>query len=94
MTTRIGSSWRAVLRVTVGLALAPAAGGLDIQLPAETAAYVPSDLPGYALAQKNCLLCHSAEYAQYQPPTSSRGYWEATVRKMKKPFGALLAEDD
>jgi sulfite dehydrogenase len=29
-----------------------------------------------------------------QPPASPRAYWEATVRKMKKPFGAPLAEED
>jgi sulfite dehydrogenase len=94
MATRSGFSWRAEILVAGGLAIAGAASGLEIQLPAERAAYPPSDLPGYALVQRNCLLCHSAEYAQYQPPASPRSYWEATVRKMKKPFGAPLAEDD
>ncbi len=94
MTTRHGSAWHAALLVAASLAVAAPARGLEIQLPPETAVFAPSDLPGYALAQRNCLLCHSAEYAQYQPPASSRAYWEATVRKMKKPFGAPLAEDD
>ena len=29
-----------------------------------------------------------------QPPASSRAYWDATVRKMKKPFGALFPDED
>jgi hypothetical protein len=31
---------------------------------------------------------------QTQPPTSARAYWEATVVKMKKAFGAPFAEED
>lgn len=66
----------------------------DITLPPETAAYKPSTLPGYQRTLANCLACHSAQYAQMQPPASPRTYWDATVRKMKKPFGAPLAEED
>ena len=72
----------------------PAAGALDIALPSETAAYETSDLPGYRLVQQDCLICHSAQYVQFQPPSSPRAYWEATVKKMKKPFGAPFAEED
>ena len=67
---------------------------LDIQLPADTALYRPSDLPGYQLVQRNCMTCHSAHYAQSQPPSSPRPYWEATVKKMRKPFGAQFADED
>jgi hypothetical protein len=67
---------------------------LDVQLPPETARFKPSDLPGYALAQRNCMTCHSVHYVQTQPPTSSRTYWEATVKKMKKPFGAQFPDAD
>ncbi|WP_395400422.1 c-type cytochrome [Pseudoduganella sp. UC29_106] len=81
------------------LALALAAGccvasAAEIVLPPETAAYKPSQLPGYQLVQTNCLLCHSAHYSQMQPPSSARAYWEATVKKMKKPFGAQFADED
>ena len=76
------------------LLLASAANATEIKLPDETAAYKPSTLPGYQLVLQNCLLCHSAHYAQMQPPTSPRGYWEATVKKMKKPFGAQFSDDD
>jgi mono/diheme cytochrome c family protein len=78
------------------IALPGAAGvrALDITLPPETAAYRESPLPGYQLVRQNCLICHSAQYVQYQPPTSPRAYWEATVVKMKKTFGAPFADED
>ncbi len=66
----------------------PAAHALDIDLPQETLLFKPSTLPGYEMVQRNCMLCHSVHYIQSQPPQSPRGYWEATVKKMKKPFGA------
>lgn len=93
MSTRHGLR----LRVFVGLVSAaalPGAFALDITLPAETAAYQPSELPGYRLVQQNCMTCHSAQYVQYQPPGSPRSYWEATVKKMKHPFGAPFPEED
>ena len=71
-----------------------AAGQRTITLPGETVVYRPSELPGYQLVQRNCALCHSAQYVTTQPPTSSRSYWEATVRKMKKPFGAVFPDED
>jgi cytochrome c5 len=73
--------------------LSASALALDINLPPETAAYRASDLPGYALVQQNCMTCHSAHYVQTQP-TSSRAYWDATVKKMKKTFGAQFADAD
>lgn len=84
------------LRGVVGLAAlqAGAVFALDIQLPAETAAFKPSSLPGYQLALRDCMTCHSAHYAQSQPSTSPRAYWEATVKKMKHPFGAQFADED
>ena len=74
--------------------LAPAAHALEITLPNETAQYRESDLPGYQLAQRNCLICHSAQYVMTQPPGSQRSYWDATVKKMRHPFGAPLPEDE
>ena len=72
----------------------PAAFALEVTLPAETASYKASELPGYRLVQQNCMTCHSAQYVQSQPPSSTRTYWEATVKKMKKPFGAPLKDED
>jgi len=79
----------AVLAVSAMPAMA-----LEITLPPETAAYRPSDLPGYRLVQQNCMTCHSAQYAETQPQTLNRAYWDATVKKMKKPFGAPLRDED
>ena len=72
----------------------PTASALEVSLPPETATFKPSDLPGYALVQRDCLICHSAHYVQYQPSSSPRAYWEATVKKMQKPFGAPFADED
>ncbi|MGT2432276.1 SorB family sulfite dehydrogenase c-type cytochrome subunit [Cupriavidus basilensis] len=72
----------------------PAARALEITLPPETARYTPSELPGYRLVQQNCMTCHSAQYVLTQPPSSPRGYWDTTVKKMKKPFGAPFPDED
>lgn len=84
------------LRVVAAFALAccGSAGAVEIQLPPETASYKPNALPGYQLVQRNCMTCHSAQYVATQPPTMGRAYWEATVRKMKKPFGAQFDDAD
>ena len=82
------------LATAVALMLAGSAGALEIHLPPETAAYKASELPGYQLVQRNCMTCHAAQYASTQPPASPRAYWEATVKKMKKPFGAQFDDAD
>jgi cytochrome c1 len=69
-------------------------GAQDVKMPPETATYRASELPGYQLVQRNCLMCHSAQYVSTQPPASPRAYWEATVKKMKKPFGAPFPDED
>lgn len=80
--------------LTTFLLAAFPAFALDIALPPETAVFKPSELPGYALAQRNCMTCHSVHYIQSQPTTSPRAYWDATVRKMKKPFGAQFSDTE
>ena len=40
------------------------------------------------------MTCHSVHYIQSQPFSSPRGYWDATVKKMKKPFGAQFSDAD
>lgn len=77
-------------RVCVGL-LAVAtveAAPLTIELPPETAHLVPSDLPGYAIANQKCTICHSADYIQLQPPGMSEKQWRGEVGKMQHAFGA------
>ncbi|WP_298409205.1 c-type cytochrome [Janthinobacterium sp.] len=83
-----------ILIAALALSAAGGACALDIHLPPETATYKPSELPGYQLVQRNCMTCHAAQYASSQPPASPRAYWEATVKKMKKPFGAQFDDAD
>lgn len=83
-----------ILLAALALSAAGGACALDIHLPPETATYAPSELPGYQLVQRNCMTCHAAQYASTQPPASPRAYWEATVKKMKKPFGAQFDDAD
>ncbi|HEX2531609.1 MAG TPA: cytochrome c [Burkholderiaceae bacterium] len=73
--------------------VAVAASALDVTFPPETATLKASNLPGYQLAEKNCMACHSTHYMQMQP-TSSRKYWDATVKKMKQPYGAQFPDED
>ena len=80
--------------VVFAASLSSSAAQRTITLPPETVVYKKSDLPGYQLVEKNCIGCHSAHYAAMQPPTSGRAYWDATVKKMKKPFGAQFPDED
>ena len=61
-----------------------------ITLPAETSALKPSSLPGYAIAQQKCGICHSADYIDYQPPGMKLAQWTAEMKKMKALYGAPL----
>lgn len=75
-------------------ALAAPADAKDLQLPPDTVQLTPSPLPGYAKAQANCTMCHSAEYMVYQPPNAARPYWDAMVHRMKAVFKAPVADED
>ncbi len=84
----------AALASLLVLSLAPLpARALEITLPVEKVRLADSPLPGAALASAFCYTCHSAEYVLYQPPTSSRTYWQATVTKMQKTFAAPIPDD-
>ena len=69
-------------------------GPKSITLPPDGTQLKPSELPGYAKAQANCVTCHSAEYMLYQPPSAPRSYWDAMVRRMKVVFKAPLDDAD
>jgi len=69
------------------------AGVLKIDLPKESATtYKPG--PNLELVNARCLICHSADYAAMQPPNMQRKTWEAEVTKMKKVYGAPIADDE
>ncbi len=72
----------------------PFAMAKDITLPPDGVQLTPSPLPGYAKAQANCTMCHSAEYMRYQPPSAARPYWDAMVHRMKVVFKAPIADED
>jgi hypothetical protein len=59
-------------------------------LPPETAVFRPGG--GIELAQANCLICHSVEYIQTQPPMP-RKFWEAEVKKMREKYAAPTPEE-
>ena len=82
----------AVAAMTLTVVL-PLTRALEIKLPPETAAFAPSEHPGYALAMAFCSTCHSAEYVRTQPLSMTPAYWKATVTKMKKTFGAPIPDD-
>lgn len=60
----------------------------SIKLPAETAQLAPSELPGYAIANQKCTICHSVDYIQLQPHGMSETQWRDVVAKMQQGFGA------
>jgi len=66
----------------------------SITLPPDGVQLKASSLPGYAKAQQNCVVCHSAEYMLYQPPTAPRAYWDAMVKRMKVVFNGPINEAD
>jgi mono/diheme cytochrome c family protein len=77
----------ALLSITATLAFADE---LKITLPSETATLRTGK--GIELAQANCVVCHSADYIQTQPPMP-RKFWEAEVKKMREKYGAPTPED-
>lgn len=70
------------------------AAPLSITLPPETAAFKPSALPGYPLAQQKCSTCHSADYISFQPPGMSLAQWTAEAGKMQHVYGAPISDQD
>jgi cytochrome c551/c552 len=78
----------------VGLATLASAAPLSITLPPETAAFKPSTMPGYALAQQKCSVCHSADYINFQPPGMSLAQWTAEAGKMQHVYGAPISDQD
>ena len=83
-----------MLAACASLGLALPVTAKDIQLPPDGVQLTPSLLPGYAKAQANCVMCHSAEYMRYQPSNAARPYWDAMVHRMKGVFKAPIADDD
>ena len=77
--------------VTALLASNVHAAPVGVELPQETARYAPG--AGSEIANGQCLICHSADYSSTQPPDAPRAYWQGTVEKMQKKFGAPLPDE-
>ena len=78
----------------LGAAAAFAAAPKPIQLPAETVKLKPSNLPGFAVAQQKCAICHSADYVAYQPPGMTVTQWTAEMTKMQHLYGAPIDDQE
>ena len=76
--------------IALGLSSEARAGGLKIELPPEKPAF--KQATGAELVMANCLICHSSEYISMQP-VLPRTYWEGSVAKMQKVFGAPIPAD-
>lgn len=85
---------QALTAALLSLVIAMPVVAKTIELPADGATLKPSPLAGYVKAQANCVMCHSAEYMLYQPPSASRPYWEAMVKRMKVVFKAPIEDSD
>lgn len=71
-----------------------AAAPKPIQLPGETLTLRPSGLPGFAVAQQKCAICHSADYVAYQPPGRTVAQWTAEMTKMQHVYGAPIDDQE
>jgi len=65
-----------------------------IQLPGETVKLKPSNLPGFAIAQQKCAICHSADYIAYQPPGMTVTQWTGEMTKMQHLYGAPIDDQE
>jgi len=68
------------------------AAGLKIELPPQQTALAPGS--GSELAKGRCLICHSSDYIATQPPGKPLAFWKAEVEKMRKVYGAQVADDE
>jgi hypothetical protein len=62
-----------------------------LRLPAENVAL--PDRPGRDKVESACAVCHTPRYVLDQPPFS-RKTWTAEVEKMRKTYGAPVADED
>ncbi|QBC45196.1 hypothetical protein [Iodobacter fluviatilis] len=65
----------------------------EIKLPAETVMYPANSNPGYVTALQKCLICHSADYALYQPNLSKEA-WNKITEKMRLSFKAPITQEE
>jgi mono/diheme cytochrome c family protein len=93
-TTLLPTIAACIAVTAIALAGPALAATKSIELPPNGMQLKPSELPGYAKAQVNCVACHSAEYMQYQPASAPRAYWDAMAKRMKAIFKAPITDED
>jgi len=89
-----------IMQRTVLLAIALVAGigavtaaPVNYKVPDEVSAFKPG--PNLDVVQANCGACHSADYVQTQPPAKDKkAFWQGTVTKMIKVYGAPIEDAD
>ncbi len=62
----------------------------EISLPASGESFKGT---GAKLLNQHCLMCHSTEYLNDQPPLSKEG-WTKELQKMRKAYGAPIGDAD
>jgi hypothetical protein len=62
-----------------------------LRLPSENVTL--PDLPGREKVTSACVACHTPRYVLDQPPLPPKT-WEAEVDKMRKTYGAPVADED
>lgn len=83
-----------LMLAALGAAAAFAAPPKPIHLPGETVKLKPSNLPGFAIAQQKCAICHSADYIAYQPPGMTVTQWTGEMAKMQHVYGAPIDDQE
>jgi len=73
------------MTIAAGAACAAAATEGDFQLK-------PGQ--GVEVVQRNCMVCHSADYIAMNSPFPDRKLWEAEVNKMINAFGAQVPKEE
>ncbi len=81
-----------VLAIVMATSGSASSAPLKYTLPEETAGFRVGE--GREVAQNNCLVCHSADYVNTQPPRRGAAFWEAEVMKMIKAYHAQISEED
>lgn len=81
-----------------GVVLLPASGAaiakvVTYTLPEEREVVLPPG-PGADLVAAQCVACHSFDYVQTQPRGKGKPFWDATVAKMVKVYGAPVSPED
>lgn len=72
---------------------AAAAKVVSYTLPDEPEVVLPPGA-GADLVATQCAACHSLDYIQTQPYKKGKAFWDATVTKMVKIYGAPVTPED